>query len=226
MLRDFTNGRNLLRKLLAILKNRCSAVTSSPFILILARSERNLGLLCTSAKNSSTFCAPYALPRYPSKSLNNFLSCIANPFLGSAKAADIPAWDISCSIVCVLIPASASSEIVLVFGSNNPATERPSSALRFFLTTTFVSPTIFRNAFAVCRTWRTGFVSAILDSTSPMSPFFTASSTVGCSGRSSPTIAPRSSAMRPNAGSSIASRTAATSGYTSEKSLTNSLGSA
>ena len=181
--------------LFIILKYRCNADTSSPLMFIPANSARNNGLLCASARNSSAFFDPYTVPRYSFTSLNSLLNCWPVLLLGLAMSALVTAWLISCINVCVLIPASWSKDIVFVLGSNSPATERPSSAFKFLVVTSFVVPTTPAKAVASCLTCLLGVIFARFNSASPKSPSAMASVTVTSNGKSSPTTASASKAL-------------------------------
>ena len=135
-------GRPMRRrtKLPIELRNRRSALTGSPLTLIVASMARKSGLLMASEKNSSTFCAPYAVPRYSFVVSNSLVICFVSGCALFDSVALAAAWVISWINVCALIPVPSSSVIVFVSGSNMPAAGRPSAAFRSFLITSFVPP--------------------------------------------------------------------------------------
>ena len=104
-------------------------------------------------------------------------------------SSEVSACVVSCNIVCGLTPVAASILIVLVLGSNRPATEMPPSFFKLLTTSTLVSPNFRPNFLAISATRLLGDVAARASKAPRISPLAIAERTDGSTGRSRPTTA-------------------------------------
>ena len=79
-----------------------------PSTPIKAKALWNSGLPKASATNSSRLRVPYTSPSCTRTASSKICSCLTSGKEGFAIATDVPAWVISCRIVCTFIPLEAS----------------------------------------------------------------------------------------------------------------------